>query len=60
MVHLPLSCLKRIESALAAIAAATRRLGQQPSRRQKFFSDRVPLADFMTFAAWISQPREVD
>jgi hypothetical protein len=52
--------LKRIESALAAIAAATRRLGQQPSRRQKFFSDRVPLADFMTFAAWISQPREVD
>jgi hypothetical protein len=52
MAHLPLSCLKRIESALAAIAAAT--------RRQKFFSDRVPLADFMTFAAWISQPREVD
>ena len=28
--------------------------------RLKFFSDHVPLADFMTFAAWISQLREVD
>ena len=26
----------------------------------KFFSDHVPLADFMAFAAWISQLREVD
>jgi len=30
------------------------------ANRLKFFSDHVPLADFMTFAAWISQLREVD
>jgi Zn finger protein HypA/HybF involved in hydrogenase expression len=30
------------------------------ANRLKFFSDHVPLADFMAFAAWISQLREVD
>jgi hypothetical protein len=28
--------------------------------RLKFFSDHVLLAYFKTFAAWISQPREID